>query len=116
MPLRAPIERLPAGDKGDLGEHAEPRRPPSYDGAAPGPDRRRGQKLIELIVSAIELRKRLIDGAMPVEARKKPKRMATMAGAALIDPPLISTTRMIANRSTTDSEMATTDHTLGRSA
>jgi hypothetical protein len=35
-----------------------------------------------------------------------------MAGPALIDPPRISTTRMIANSSTTDSEMATTDHTL----
>jgi hypothetical protein len=34
----------------------------------------------------------------------------------LMEPPRISTTRMIANRSTTDSEMATTDHTLGRSA
>jgi hypothetical protein len=74
------------------------------------------QKLIELIVSAIEFRNRLMDGAMPVEARKKPKRMATMAGPALIDPPRINTTRMIANSSTTDSEMATTDHTLGRSA
>jgi hypothetical protein len=30
----------------------------------------------------------------------------------LIDPPRINTTRMIANSSTTDSEMATTDHTL----
>jgi hypothetical protein len=53
-----------------------------------------------------------MDGAMPVDARKKPKSTATMAGPALIDPPLISTTRMIANSSTTDSEMATTDHTL----
>lgn len=70
-----------------------------------------GQKLIELMVSARELRKRLIDGAMPVEARKKPNRIATIAGPALIDPPRISTTRMIANSSTTDSEMATTDHT-----
>jgi hypothetical protein len=34
----------------------------------------------------------------------------------LIEPPRINTTRMIANSSTTDSEMATTDHTLGRSA
>jgi hypothetical protein len=34
----------------------------------------------------------------------------------LMLPPLRSTTRMIANSSTTDSEMATTDHTLGRSA
>jgi hypothetical protein len=34
-----------------------------------------------------------------------------MAGPALIDPPRINTTRMIANSSTTDSEMATTDHT-----
>jgi hypothetical protein len=33
----------------------------------------------------------------------------------LIEPPRINTTRMIANSSTTDSEMATTDHTLGRS-
>jgi hypothetical protein len=39
-----------------------------------------------------------------------------MAGPALIDPPRMSTTRTIANSSTTDSEMATTDHTLGRSA
>jgi hypothetical protein len=39
-----------------------------------------------------------------------------MAGPAFIDPPRSSTTRMIANSSTTDSEMATTDHTLGRSA
>jgi hypothetical protein len=37
-----------------------------------------------------------------------------MAGPALREPPLSSTTRMIANSSTTDSEMATTDHTLGR--
>ena len=57
-----------------------------------------------------------MDGAMPVDARKKPKSTATMAGPALIDPPRINTTRMIANSSTTDSEMATTDHTLGRSA
>ncbi|GED87037.1 hypothetical protein TNCT6_41220 [Streptomyces sp. 6-11-2] len=41
--------------------------------------------------------------------------MATMAGPALMEPPRSSTTRMIANISTTDSEMATTDHTLGRS-
>src|SRR5690606_14018792 len=75
-----------------------------------------GQKLMELIVSAIELRNRLMDGAMPVEARKKPKSTATIAGPALMEPPLISTTRMIANSSTTDSEMATTDHTLDRSA
>jgi hypothetical protein len=34
----------------------------------------------------------------------------------LMEPPLSNTTRMIANSSTTDSEMATTDHTLGRSA
>jgi hypothetical protein len=34
----------------------------------------------------------------------------------LMDPPLSNTTRMIANSSTTDSEMATTDHTLGRFA
>ncbi|GGW28563.1 hypothetical protein GCM10010320_04370 [Streptomyces caelestis] len=33
-----------------------------------------------------------------------------------MEPPLSNTTRMIANSSTTDSEMATTDHTLGRSA
>jgi hypothetical protein len=39
-----------------------------------------------------------------------------MAGPALMEPPRINTTRMIANSSTTDSEMATTDHTLGRSA
>lgn len=63
------------------------------------------------MVSAIEFRKRLIDGAMPVDARKKPKSTATIAGPALIEPPLINTTRMIANSSTTDSEMATTDHT-----
>lgn len=56
-----------------------------------------------------------MDGAIPVEARKKPKSMATMAGPALMEPPRSSTTRMIANISTTDSEMATTDHTLGRS-
>lgn len=70
------------------------------------------QKLIELIVCAIESRNRWMDGAIPVDARKKPKSTATMAGPALIDPPRISTTRMIANSSTTDSEMATTDHTL----
>lgn len=57
-----------------------------------------------------------MDGAMPVEARKKPKSTATIAGPGLMLPPLISTTRMIANSSTTDSEMATTDHTLGRFA
>jgi hypothetical protein len=39
-----------------------------------------------------------------------------MAGPGLMLPPRIRTTRMIANSSTTDSEMATTDHTLGRSA
>lgn len=71
-----------------------------------------GQKLIELMVCAIESRNRWIDGAMPVDARKKPKSTATIAGPALIDPPRISTTRMIANSSTTDSEMATTHHTL----
>jgi hypothetical protein len=38
-----------------------------------------------------------------------------MAGPALMEPPRTITTRMIANSSTTDSEMATTDHTLGRS-
>ena len=69
-----------------------------------------------LMVSAIEFMNLLIDGAMPVDARKKPKSTATIAGPALMEPPRISTTRMIANRSTTDSEMATTDHTLGRSA
>ena len=42
------------------------------------------QKLIELMVSAIEFRNRLIDGAMPVDARKKPKSTATIAGPALI--------------------------------
>jgi hypothetical protein len=73
---------------------------------------KRPQKLIELMVSAIESRNRWMDGAMPVEARKNPKSTATTAGPALIDPPLINTTRMIANSSTTDSEMATTDHTL----
>lgn len=56
-----------------------------------------------------------MSSAMPVEARKKPKRTATIAGPALMEPPRSSTTRMIANSSTTDSEMATTDHTLGRS-
>ncbi len=30
-----------------------------------------------------------MDGAMPVEARKNPKSMATIAGPALIDFPLI---------------------------
>lgn len=84
------------------------------DGAGPSrPEIRTGdQKLIELIVCAIESRNRWMDGAIPVDARKKPKSTATMAGPALIDPPRISTTRMIANSSTTDSEMATTDHTL----
>ncbi len=48
-----------------------------------------------------------MSSAMPVEARKKPKRMATTAGPALIVPPRIRTTRMIPNKSTTDSEMAT---------
>jgi hypothetical protein len=48
-----------------------------------------------------------MDGAIPVEARKKPNRIATIAGPALMDPPLINTTRMIANSRTTDSEMAT---------
>lgn len=72
--------------------------------------------MIESMEWAIESRKRLIDGAMPVEARKKPKRAAMTAGPALMLPPRIMTTRMIANSSTTDSEMATTDHTLGRSA
>ncbi len=48
-----------------------------------------------------------MDGAIPVEARKKPKSTATIAGPALSDPLRMSTTRMIANSSTTDSEMAT---------
>src|SRR6478609_2637348 len=74
------------------------------------------QKLIWLSVSAIEFMNLLIDGAMPVEARKKPNSTATTAGPPLIDPPRISTTRTTPSRSTTDSEMATTDHTLGRSA
>ncbi|CAK7284570.1 hypothetical protein SGPA1_30443 [Streptomyces misionensis JCM 4497] len=74
-----------------------------------------GQNLIAEIESAIEFRNRLMDGAMPLEARKKPKSMATMAGPGLRFFPLMSTTRMTANSSTTDSEMATTDHTLGRS-
>ena len=63
--------------------------------------------MIELMLSATELRKLLIAGAIPVDARKKPKSTATMAGPALIDPPRMSTTRTIANNSTTDSEMAT---------
>lgn len=70
----------------------------------------RRQNLIWLIVSAIESRNLLIDGAMPVDARKKPNSMATTAGPALMDPPRINTTRTIAKSSTTDSEMATTDH------
>lgn len=57
-----------------------------------------------------------MSSAMPVDARKKPKSTATTAGPALSEPPLINTTKMIANSNTTDSEMATTDHTLGRSA
>ncbi|GAA1302988.1 hypothetical protein GCM10009647_019910 [Streptomyces sanglieri] len=68
------------------------------------------------MVSAIEFMNLLIDGAMPVDARKKPKSAATIAGPGLIEPPRIRTTRMIANINTTDSEMATTAHTLGRSA
>lgn len=64
------------------------------------------------MVSAMELRKRLIDGAIPVEARKKPKSIATIAGPGLIDFPRISTTRTTANNTTTDSEMATIAHTL----
>lgn len=70
------------------------------------------QNWIELMVSATELRNRWMSSAMPVEARKKPKSTATTAGPPLIDPPRINTTRTIPNRSTTDSEMATTDHTL----
>lgn len=61
------------------------------------------------MVSAIEFMNLLIDGAMPVDARKKPKSTATIAGPGLMEPPRIRTTRMIANISTTDSEMATTD-------
>jgi len=57
-----------------------------------------------------------MSSAMPVEARKKPNSTATTAGPAFRDPPRINTTKMIANSNTTDSEMATTDHTLGRSA
>ncbi|GHJ21980.1 hypothetical protein TPA0909_35940 [Streptomyces albus] len=38
--------------------------------------------------------------------------MATMAGPGLIDLLRIITTRMTANSTTTDSEMATTAHTL----
>lgn len=68
------------------------------------------------MVSAIEFMNLLIDGAMPVDARKKPKSAATIAYPGLIEPPRIRTTRMIANINTTDSEMATTAHTLGRSA
>ncbi|GHI07715.1 hypothetical protein Scel_60360 [Streptomyces cellostaticus] len=39
-----------------------------------------------------------------------------MAGPVLMFPPRISITRMIANISTADTEIATTDHTFGRSA
>ena len=53
-----------------------------------------------------------MSSAMPVEARKKPNSTATTTGPALIVPPRINTTRTIPNSSTTDSEMATTDHTL----
>src|SRR4051794_6213254 len=67
------------------------------------------------MVSATESRNCWMSSAMPVEARKKPKSMATTAGPGLRFPPRINTTRTIANSSTTDSEMATTHHTLGRS-
>lgn len=107
MPYVRPAGRRARRDRRAARRHRPARAPP------PLPP---GQKLIELMVSAMELRNRFMDGAMPVEARKKPKRMATIAGPALIEPPRINTTRMIANSSTTDSEMATTDHTLGPSA
>ncbi len=68
------------------------------------------------MVCAMEFKNLLIDGAMPVEARKKPKSMATNAGPALIAFCLISTTKMMPNIRTTDSDRATTDHTLGRNA
>lgn len=67
------------------------------------------------IMSAIDSVNLLIDGAMPDEARKNPNRTATIDGPPLREPDLIMMTRMIPNSSTADSEMATTDHTLGRS-
>lgn len=71
---------------------------------------------MSLMALAIEFIASLMVGAAPVEARKKPKSTATMAGPDFMEPPRIITTRMIPNSSTTDSEMATTDHTLGRNA
>ena len=87
---------------------------PHDEGPAPhgGPGLRLAQKLIWLMLSAIELRNLLIEGAMPVEARKNPKSTATIAGPPLMEPFRINMTRMTANSSTTDSEMATTAHTL----
>jgi hypothetical protein len=51
---------------------------------------------------------------MFVEARKNPKRAATIAGPTLTDLLLIITTRTIANSSTADREITTTDHFLFR--
>src|SRR5690242_18880559 len=91
---------------------------PAPFGAGPRRGPRRGcanaYNLIWSIVSASEVRKWLIDGAIPVEARKKPNKMATTAAPALMDPLRIITISTIANNTTTDREMATTDHILAR--
>jgi len=65
-------------------------------------------------VSASDVRNRLTDGAMFVEARKNPKRAATIAGPTFTDLLLIITTRTIASNSTADREITTADHFLFR--
>jgi hypothetical protein len=64
------------------------------------------------MVSATEFRKLLTSGAMFVEARKNPKRAATIAGPALMELLLIITTRTMASNSTADREITTADHFL----
>jgi hypothetical protein len=66
------------------------------------------------MVSATEFRKRLTSGAMFVDARKKPKRAATMAGPTFMDLDLIITNSTIASNSTADAEITTVDHFLFR--
>ncbi|CAG6393209.1 hypothetical protein SCOCK_20240 [Actinacidiphila cocklensis] len=67
-----------------------------------------------MMVSATELRNRLMSGAMSVDARKKPKRAATIAGPTFIDLDRIITTRTIASNSAADREITTADHFLFR--
>jgi len=66
------------------------------------------------MVSATELRNRLMSGAMFVEARKKPNSAAMIAGPSFMVLERIITTRTIANSSAADREITTADHFLFR--